>query len=214
MFGLLTFITLKKLIKWLIICTLVTVVIAFACNKWIELKTEKQIFSSIELLPNNKVGLLLGAKPGNLFYTNRIKAAIALFKARKINYIVVSGDNHTKEYDEGTAMFNDLMAGGIPDTCISIDYAGFRTLDSVVRCDKIFGQQSFTIISQKFHNERALFIANKKGLRCIAFNAEDVPSRFSKRTLIREYFARIKCILDIYIFKTQPKFLGDPILIP
>ncbi|MBC7862403.1 MAG: YdcF family protein, partial [Bacteroidia bacterium] len=97
----------------------------------------------------------------------------------------------------------------VPANCITLDYAGFRTLDSVVRCKKIFGQSKFTIISQKFHNERAVFIANKtEGIEAVAYNAKDVPFKFHPKTFIREYFARVKCVLDIYLLRTKPKFLG------
>ena len=185
----------------------------FICNKWINSNTKKQVFSDLDDLPDNKVGLVLGARPGNIFYTYRIAAAAELFKKGKIKFIIVSGDNHTKEYDEGTAMLNDLKKAGVPDSCISIDYAGFRTLDSVERCYKIFGQKKFTIISQEFHNRRALFIANKKGYDCVGYNAKDVSKRISKSTYLREYFARVKCVLDIYVLGTKPKFLGKPVKI-
>lgn len=209
----LLFFTFRRVVKWSIYFILVAGLLLFTCNRWINGNTKKQLYSDLSAIPANKVGLVLGAKPGNNFYTNRIAAAAALFKAGKIQYIIVSGDNHTKEYDEGTAMLNDLVAAGVPDSCISIDYAGFRTLDSVVRCDKIFGQKKFTIISQEFHNQRALFIANKKGYDCIAFNAKDVIVRKSASAPLREYFARVKCVLDIYVLGTRPKFLGDPIKI-
>ncbi len=213
MLRVLAFFTLTRIVKWGLLVAGLSFIFVYCSNKWIIRNTTAQIYSEVEKIPQNKVGLLLGARPGNLYYVNRIKAAVLLYKTGKIKHIVVSGDNHTKDYDEGTAMCNDLKAAGIPDSCISIDYAGFRTLDSVVRCDKIFGQQQFTIISQQFHNERALFIANKKGYTCVSFNAEDVPAKFSTATTIREYFARAKCILDIYVFKTQPKFLGEPVII-
>jgi SanA protein len=94
-----------------------------------------------------------------------------------------------------------------------LDYAGFRTLDSVVRCREVFSEDSITIISQEFHNQRALFIANKSGVNAIAFNAQEVSKNYSLKTCIREYFARVKCVLDIYILHTDPKFLGEKIKI-
>ncbi|HWY34047.1 MAG TPA: ElyC/SanA/YdcF family protein [Nitrosopumilaceae archaeon] len=202
-----------RLLRVLTYTILFSLLFIFLSNKWINSTTEKQLFSDTKEIPQNEVGLLLGARPGNIFYNYRIKAATELFKSGKIRHIIVSGDNHTQEYDEGTAMRNDLIQSGVPDSCISIDYAGFRTLDSVIRCWKIFGQKKFTIISQKFHNQRALFIANKNGYDCVAFNAKDVPSGISSSTYFREYFARAKCVLDIYLFHTQPKFLGKKVII-
>ena len=106
-----------------------------------------------------------------------------------------------------------LLKLGVPDSCIVLDYAGFRTLDSVVRCDEVFGEDSITIVSQEFHNQRALFIANKNNINAIAYNANDVYKNYSFKTRLREYFARVKCVLDIYIFHTSPKFLGEKIKI-
>ncbi len=196
-----------------------TLIILFTCNAWIKQNTKSQIYNSVADCPNNKCGLLLGtSKKGrfggqNLFFNYRIKAAADLFKAGKIKNIIVSGDNSVKDYDEANDMRQALVEQGVPDSCIYLDYAGFRTLDSVVRCDKIFSQTEFTIISQEFHNQRALFIANKLGYKCVAFNAQDVPKRFSPKTYLREYFARVKCVLDIYILHTQPKFLGDKVVV-
>ena len=112
-------------------------------------------------------------------------------------------------------MRDALIEKGVPANCITLDYAGFRTLDSVIRCYKIFGQSKYTIISQQFHNERALFIANKsEGIDAIAFNAKEVNFGFHPKTFIREYFARVKCVLDIYLLHTTPKFLGKSEIIP
>lgn len=140
-------------------------------------------------------------------------AAYQLFKAEKIHYLLLSGDNHIKEYDEPTDMKEALLALDIPDSCIILDYAGFRTLDSVVRCKEVFGEDSMTIISQKFHNERALFISNKNNINAIGFNAQEVNKNYSFKTRVREYFARVKCVIDIYLLYTSPKFLGDEIQI-
>ena len=187
-------------------------------NKIVENHAKDKLFSNTESISYNKVGLLLGTgkylRNGriNLFYTNRIKATIELFKAGKISYVIISGDNSRKDYDEPTDMMNDLIVGGIPKEKIYLDYAGFRTLDSVVRCKEIFGQEKITIISQKFHNERAIYIAYNKDIKAIGYNAKAVPEAFGRKTLRREYFARVKLMLDLIIGK-DPKFLGDKITI-
>jgi SanA protein len=214
--------TLKgKWSKRLFLSVGIVVLFTFMCDRWIISNTKKQVFNDIKLLPDNKVGLVLGTVKGasdgrrNLFFDYRIKAAVELFRAGKIKHIIVSGDNHVAGYDEPSDMRDALMAEGIPSSCITLDYAGFRTFDSVPRCKKVFGQSKFTIISQKFHNERALFIANKsEGIDAVAYNAQEVSFSFHPKTFIREYFARVKCVLDVYLLNTKPKFLGKPEVLP
>ena len=103
-----------------------------------------------------------------------------------------------------------LMEKGIPECAITLDYAGFRTLDSVVRAKEIFGQNNITIISQKFHNERAIYLAENHGIKAVGYNAKNVIGRYGIKTKIREYFARTKVFIDI-IFGITPKFLGEKI---
>lgn len=186
----------------------------FTTYHWISFRTNHLIYDNLSAIPKNKVGLLLGtgkyAASGNinLFYKYRIDAAVKLYKAGKIEYILVSGDNSRKDYDEPSDFKNDLIAKGIPENRIFLDYAGFRTLDSVVRAKEIFGQTSITFISQKFHNQRAIYIAKHHNINAIGFNAKDVY-----KSHFREYLARSKASLDL-VFNVQPKFLGDPIKIP
>jgi SanA protein len=209
----------KLIIRFLILGTIVALISIPISNRIIRNSAKNKMYSSSAKIPNNKVGLLLGTSKYlsngtiNQYYQNRIDATISLYKAEKIDYIIVSGDNSRKEYDEPTTIKNDLIAGGIPAGKIFLDYAGFRTLDSVVRCDKIFGQKSITIISQKFHNERALFIAKYKGIKAIGFNAKDVQKHYGFKTQLREKFARVKTMIDL-LFGKDPKFLGEKIEIP
>lgn len=218
MHKLLSFFYSKRIIRFVYLPLIAALIFVFISNSWVKNSTSKLCYSDVKSIPENKVGLLLGtsktARGGiNLFFKYRIEAAASLFNEGKIKHIIVSGDNHIANYNEPEEMKIELMKLGVPDSCITLDYAGFRTLDSVVRCEKIFGQTKFTIISQPFHNERALFIANKSGLNCVAFNAKDVPNKYSIKTSIREYFARAKCVLDIYVLNTAPKFLGEKIKI-
>jgi SanA protein len=198
---------------------LLLVLIMEISNHVIIAGSEDSLFSDVASIPFRKVGLVLGANKNafggkNLFFEYRIEAATELFKAGKIKHILVSGDNHIDSYDESTDMKNALVERGIPDSCITLDFAGFRTFDSVVRCMEIFGQSGFTIISQKFHNERAVYIANHFGADAIGFNAAEVPQNYSLKTKIREHFSKFKCILDLYVLKSQPKFLGSKEKIP
>lgn len=181
--------------------------------KWV---SRKQLYNSVDEIPHNRVGLLLGTskyiKKGtlNLFYQYRIDAAIALYENKKIDFILISGDNSQVEYNEPRTIRNDLIASGIPADKIVLDYAGFRTWDSVIRAKKVFGETRLTVISQKFHNERAVFVGKRNQMQLIGFNAQDVPKHYGKRTMVREKLARIKLMLDL-IFNKQPRYLGDTI---
>lgn len=202
-----------KSIFWLLLLLLL---VAVACNYWIEQSTRKQVFNTAQKLPTNEVGLVLGTsrytKNGfeNPYFANRIQAAVQLYKQGKIKHILVSGDNQLKEYNEPRFMLKALIKEGIPESAITMDFAGFRTLDSIVRCREVFGQQKITIISQKFHNQRALFLANHRKLDAVGYNAQDVPLAWSWKVRFREYLARCKAVLDL-IFNKQPKFLGEKV---
>jgi len=207
-----------KLSATLILLFIMGVIGVLLTNVLIERSVADKVYNSTKDIPANKVGLLLGTIKTlsngnvNLYYKYRINAALELYRAGKIRYVLVSGDNSRAEYDESTTMKNDLVAGGIPESKIFLDYAGFRTLDSVVRSKEVFGQESITCISQQFHNERAIFIAKNKGINAIGYNAKDVSYRYDKKTKFREKLARIKMVLDLIVGK-QPKFLGEKVLI-
>lgn len=211
--------TKKKLKRILLIISipvaLVILVILFA-NWKIPYDTKDFVYNNADSIPAQKAALVLGTAKniGNLpnpYFTYRIKAAAELYKAKKVKVFVVSGDNSTKDYNESNDMREALIEAGVPDSIIHMDYAGFRTLDSVVRMSEIFGQKSFIIVSQEFHNERAIFLAQHYGLEAYGYNARDVNlNRFSFRTKIRELLAKVKVFIDIVVNK-QPKFLGDKI---
>ena len=205
-----------KYIKRLFYVFLFCLLAIFISNKVVINNAKGKIFSKTENIPKNKVGLLLGTSKKlangriNLYYLYRVRAAVKLYKAGKIEFIVVSGDNSSKDNDEPTDFKKDLIKQGIPANKIFLDYAGFRTLDSVVRIKEIFGQSSVTMISQKFHNERAIYLAEYFDIKAIGFNAKDVGSRSGRKTQLREYLARVKVFVDI-VFKVKPKFLGNPV---
>ena len=177
-------------------------------------------FVSTENVPYNKVGLVLGTSPKmpsgkpNFFFTSRIDAAARLYKSGKVSYLLVSGDNGSKYYDEPTAMRDALIAAGVPAKAIYLDYAGFRTLDSVVRAKEIFGQTSLTVVSHRFHNERAIYIAEHYGIKAVGFCAKDArrTRRSVMTTLVRESGSRVKMFLD-FIAGRKPKYLGEKISI-
>jgi len=173
------------------------------------------VFRSVAEVPRNDVALVLGTGKftprgsPNLHFNQRIQAAAELFKSGKVRHLIVSGDNHIQGYDEPTDMLEALAAAGVPTNAITCDYAGFRTLDSVVRANSVFGLTNFTIVTEEFHCPRALWIARARGLNAVAYAASDLTSkRWTVRVKVREAFARVLCGLDLYVLGTQPKFSG------
>jgi SanA protein len=191
----------------------------YFCNRIIENTAKGKCYSNVHEIPFNKVGLLLGTSKYlangeiNSYYLYRIEAAVNLIKAGKIKYIVVSGNNNSNGYNEPEQMKADLMKAGIDSAIIFPDYAGFRTFDSMIRLKEIFSQDSVTLISQAFHNARALYIASKEGMEAIGFNAKDVSNTGSFWVQVREKLARVKVFLD-YLTGNKPKFLGKKVHIP
>lgn len=203
-----------KTILWLGVACLALIAV---CDIAVRATAHGRTYDNVDDIPHNRVGLLLGTNATtprgthNFYYTHRINAAAELFHAGKVDYILVSGDNHSKQYDEPTMMRDSLVLHGVPADRIVLDYAGFRTLDSVVRAKEVFGQSSFTVISQEFHNARALVQARHYGIDAIAYNAHDVAHRGPwLKVQCRERLARVKLYLDLFTGK-QPKFLGEKI---
>jgi len=203
-------------IVFLFIASLLTV---YFSNKAIDNAAKGKLFSDVKVIPYNKTGLLLGTAKFlhggtvNPYYRYRIDATVELLNARKITYLVISGDNSRKDYNEPGMMKQDLVNAGIDSNLVFLDYAGFRTFDSMVRLREIFSQHSVTVISQQFHNERALYIAARESITAIGFNAKDVNKKMGFRTQLREKFARVKVFLD-YLTGKEPKFLGQKVTIP
>ncbi|MDH6251337.1 SanA protein [Chryseobacterium sp. H1D6B] len=210
---------LKNIFKFFLLLIVAGIIFIALTNYTIKKQSRPFLFNSIQTIPEIKTALLLGTGKTlnngmpNAYFYNRIQAAADLYKSGKIKYIIVSGDNSTKEYNEPEDMQLALMKNGIPEDKIFLDFAGFRTLDSVVRAKEIFGQNKLIIISQKFHNERAVFLARKNGIEAYGYNAEDVNKYAGLKTNLREYIAKAKVYWDL-LFGVQPKFGGDKILIP
>ena len=180
---------------------------------------EGWVFDDIGAVEHRRVGLVPGCSKlthdgrMNLYFQYRIAAAAELFKAGKVDYLLVSGDNHRHGYDEPSDMRDSLIAAGVPADRIECDYAGFRTLDSVVRAKEVFGQSQIIIISQRFHVERAIYIAAHRGVDAVGFVARDVTAGYSGKTKLREQLARVKTVLDVRLLRTQPRFLGPTVVI-
>ena len=146
----------------------------------------------------------------NYYFTYRIEAATKLYQSGKVTHFILSGDHGRKNYNEPEAMKQALIKNGVPENVIYLDYAGFRTLDSMIRAKEIFGQNEFIVVSQEFHNQRAVYIARQNGINAYGYNAKDVNKNAGLKTNIREYFARTKVFIDSF-FGIQPKFLGEKI---
>jgi SanA protein len=192
---------------------LASIVIGYA-NFSVFTTSKNHLYNSLKEVPEKKTGLLLGTSrtlkngmPNQYFYL-RIKACVELFEAGKIKQILISGDNGTKAYNEPLDMKEELMRRGVPENKIFLDYAGFDTYDSVIRANRIFGQDEFVVVSQKFHNQRAVYIGRKNGLSVIGYNARDVKKMSGLKTKIREYFACVKAFLDV-TFNVDPYFLRE-----
>lgn len=174
-------------------------------------------FDSADRLPANEAGLLLGTSKYsgrgvlNPFFENRIAAAVELYELGRVRIIIASGDNGELSYNEPIEMKRELLKRGIPESQVYLDYAGFSTLDSIIRIHRVFGQSRLTVISQKFQNERAIFIANHYGIDVVGFNARDVSGPLAFRVHVREVFARVKAYLDVFVLHTQPRYLGKPV---
>lgn len=192
------------------------ILLAFVSYLTVDKKTDDKLFT-VSSVPQRKVGLVLGCVRylangrENLFFKYRIQKADELFKSGKIQVILVSGDNSRKGYNEPLDMRDALLDKGIPHEKIVLDYAGFRTLDSVLRASKVFGQTDCIVISQNFHTRRALFIGNTKGMKLVGVPAKSVQGIGGIQIRMREVLARVKMMLDLFILDKSPKYLGDPV---
>ena len=214
---------LKRGLKWVVVCCFLLVV-GFFSFVWFANYSATQagkgvLFDRVEDVPHRRVGLVFGCSEklgtrDNLYFKYRIEAAAELWKAGKVDCLIVSGDNREKYYNEPVDMRKALVKAGVPFRKIACDYAGLRTFDSVVRAKKIFGLNEVTLISQKFQNERAAYIAKANGMDVIGYNAKDVQGYAARKTEDREVLARVKMWLDVNITNAQPKHLGDPVPLP
>jgi SanA protein len=192
-----------------------TLVIVFCVltNEEVLGSADGRLFTSAETVPHEPVGLVLGTSPRlnggvNPFFLKRIVAATALYKAGKVDKLLVSGDHGTKEYDEPSAMRDALIARGVPSKAIVLDYAGFRTLDSIIRARRIFGVAHCTIVTDDFHLPRALYLAAQSDLDAIGFQTEPLNRNENTWTYVREVGARSLTWIDIHVINRQPRFLG------
>lgn len=208
----------KRLIFGLFVSLLVLACAAFLLDRCISWRTAPYIYDDVQDLPSRQVGVVLGTakyyRAGviNQYYLFRIQGAINAYNSGKVEYLLLSGDNAQQSYNEPMTMRRDLIAAGVPPANIVLDYAGFRTLDSIVRTRKVFDTNDFTIITQRFHCERALFIALHMGIQAQCYAVPSPKDIWQVR--LREFGARLGTLFDLYILKREPRFLGPLVPIP
>lgn len=214
---------LRPLVRWVLIPGLGLVAFALGMIFWADHAAssagEGKLFDEASEVPETPVALVFGCNKNfqgrkNLYFMHRIEAAADLWKAGKVKCFIVSGDNHSHDYNEPQDMKDAMIEAGVPGDKIVCDYAGLRTLDSVVRAKEIFGVEKVVFISQKFHNERAAYLAKSVGLEAVGLNARAVGGPSAKRNARREKLARVKMWLDVNVLKTDPKFLGQKEKLP
>nr|WP_172465032.1 ElyC/SanA/YdcF family protein [Grimontia hollisae] len=194
-------------------------IVVAAMDVWVSFQAKDRIFTRVDDTPTRHIGLVLGTskyigKTLNPYYTHRIDAAQDLYLNKKVDVLLLSGDNAHRSYNEPWTMKRDMLKAGIPDEKIFLDYAGFRTLDSIIRAKKVFDADEFTLVTQAFHCERALFIADFYDIDAICLAVPSPGGMAGVKIRAREALARVKAVLDIYVLKEQPKFLGPKESIP
>lgn len=206
-----------KALKWMFVLGLAGCLLALGLVLYADRAATKsgegKLFDEAADVPETPVALVFGCSKiyqgrQNLYFKYRIEAAVQLWKAGKVQCFIVSGDNHAHDYNEPEDMKKAMVEGGVPEEKIVCDYAGLRTLDSVVRAKEIFGVEKVVLISQKFHNERAAYLAESIGLEAVGLNAQAVGGPSAKKNTRREKLARVKMWLDVNVLKTDPKFMG------
>lgn len=191
------------------------IIFVLASNLWVVFSTRSKVLIDQQQLQDHGVALVLGTSHRmisgvpNPFFENRISTAAELYRSGKIVHFILSGDNRSVYYNEPMEMKKALMKQGVPDSTITLDYAGLRTLDSIVRCKEIFGQSNIIIITQPFHSYRALFISNYYHIDAVALVAKEPSQEIAAQVYFREYLARTKAVLDLYILGTEPRHLGE-----
>lgn len=208
----------RKLVRLVLWIGISFILFILGTNIWVVQSTKSHIFSLSEA-PNNNVALVLGTskktsdgKP-NRFFVERMQTAAALHSVEKIKHILVSGDNRTKYYNEPRDMLQALGDLNIPVEDVSLDFAGLRTFDSVVRCNQVFGQHQFTIVTQEFHCYRSVFIARYFDMDAVAVSADD-GGPIGNTLAIREVLARTMAVLDLFVLRRKPKHLGEKVELP
>lgn len=210
---------LKRLVATVIAVAFAVLAVVAYANITAVWASRGRIFSDVAKLPATRVGLVFGTSDRvngreNPYFRYRIDAAADVWNAGKIETLIVSGDNRSRYYNEPEKMRQALVRRGIPAERIVCDYAGLRTLDSVVRAKEIFGADPILFISQRFQNERAIYLAKANGIDARGYAARDVWTQAGMKTKLREVGARVKMWLDVNFLNTRPRHLGEKVEMP
>lgn len=214
----------KKIIRLIAIGAACLLLLIIVCHYIVVWNASGKTYDNVDAIPHNKVGLLLATSPitpggaHNFYFENRIKAADELYKAGKIDFIIASGGDYRQSQkngcDEPGAIRDSLVARGVPEERIILDYEGLRTLNSIAKAKQVYNLDSLTLISQKYHNERAVYLADKYRIHAIGYNAKPSPVRRNRiKNSLRESLARPKMFFDI-LTGIKPDIRKDTISIP
>jgi SanA protein len=204
----------KKYIKLFISILAIGIIAVISVNYHVKSSTKKYIHYSLRKFPKNDVGIIFGAgiqgdQPGK-YLKDRLDAGIRLYKANRINKILLSGDNGREEYDELTVMKNYCFRHGVDTTKIFIDYAGFDTYSTMYRAKHIFKIKKATLISQQYHLNRAIYIGKSLGIKSAGYSANKGEYQGYQYVKFREYISTFKSFFDV-LRNREPHFLGNPI---
>lgn len=195
----------RQILYFSIAILAILAIIVALCNISVDRNAEGRTFSNINDVPTMQTALLLGTNPKtrdgkrpSSFYLARINATAELYKHGKFRQLIISGDRR-EGYDEPQTMRHDLIERGVPDSIIMMDGQGYRTLLSLRNSKQYFGIHDMIIISQKWHNERSIFLADKMNIKAVGYNADDVRHPRAIWTHIRELLARVKLFIDLYV---------------
>ncbi len=203
-----------KLRLWVILILgglLVLAGLVIVCSAWIIYRTQSAIYNDLQQVSPSTYGLVLGTSPkrtdgvASVFFNKRIEAAALLYKQGKVQYLILSGTHDRQYYNEPVAMQKALLKRGVPQEAILLDIEGNNTLASIKRAKKVFGLNKLTIITQRFHGYRAMYISHCCGVKAFVFAAENAGPFAITRTLIRELLARVKVLIDLHVLQ---KHLG------
>lgn len=203
-----------RLLRWALLLVFSLVLLTVLVDWHVRRTVSDLLHDDPSRLPAHHAALVLGTGPTlrdgrpNRYFRERMEAAAMLIRTGRAEHLLLSGDNGHRGYNEPMAMRTALMDLGVDSARITLDFAGFDTYDSVVRAREVFGQERLIIVSQRSHNERALYIARHVGIDAVAYNAGNNYGGLSGR--VREMAARLKMVAE-FLIGADPHFLGDPV---
>jgi SanA protein len=199
--------TIDRPTKWLAVSSAVIPLLAMALIYWTVEGNQHGIFSKVDDVPAMPAAIVFGAGIDSTEMKDRVATAVALYKSGKVQKLLMTGDNGHINYNEPMAMKRVAIADGVPDQDIACDFAGFRTYDSLYRARDIFDVQNAVLVTQRYHLPRAIFLAEKLGLKVVGVDAGRHSYVRQSWYDLREIAAAEAAWLDV-ITARQPKYLG------